>query len=850
MPRVTSITQRQLTVSSLSLPQVINTGLSFDSSVEIIAVQTDGKILVGGTFTTHSSTSQNRIVRFNADGIRDAGFTTGTGFNSSVLAIALQTDGKILLVGDFSLYNGVAQNRITRLNADGTRDTGFTTGSGFNGSVTTIALQTDGKILVGGIFTLIDGNVQSNFARLNANGTRDTGFTAGTGSSVNGDVDAIVVQTDGKILPAGKFTSYNGTTQNRITRLNADGTRDTGFVIGTGLTGDVETMALQTDGKILVGGWFTSYNGTTQNYITRLNADGTRDTGFVIGTGFNSRVYAIAVQSDGKILVGGNFTSYNGTTQNYITRLNADGTRDTGFVIGTGFNGVVYAIAVQPDGTISVGGSFSSYNGTTQNRITRLTSLGQIQFQTSPVPTYSQGAGGNNTNEGSALTITINTTNVNDGTVLRWRILDRPNDFAVNTDVFTITANSGTFSVTPTADESTEGSETFRVQVEKLAGTVILTTSNLTINDTSINSGAVAFQQGVDGVAVYQLTSTINTKYSGTPTIGGEATTVAFSPVGSKLAIGSTASPYIQVYSTDSGTLTIGSKYSDPAVAPADGTGITPSAAAIAFHPNNNAIAMVRFGGIDVWAWDPVTGFGTKYAYPSQSLFTGSNNTVTGVQWSPSGNDIAISHLGAPFISVYPWSAASGFGTKYTDPAHPAFKVSSAYNVVWHPSGNAIAFSHFGGTSVDSEFVQVWSWTSGTGFGTRYTPPAGVPGNQHGAVGYSVAWSPAGTEIVLGTGGFGDGSVVPRIHAWPWTNASGFGTKYANPATPLGNTNPGGIHFTKDLVNPTLIIGLQNISPWVATYAWSTSGFGVKLADPATPLVTYPGTRNSSIAVK
>ena len=799
MPRVTSITQRQLTVSSLSLPQVINTGLSFNSSVEIIAVQTDGKILVGGTFTTHSSTSQNRIVRFNADGIRDAGFTTGTGFNSSVLAIALQTDGKILLVGDFSLYNGAAQNRITRLNADGTRDTGFTTGLGFNGSVTTIALQTDGKILVGGIFTLYDGNVQSNFARLNANGTRDTGFTAGTGSSVNGDVDAIVVQTDGKILLAGKFTSYNGTTQNRITRLNADGTRDTGFVIGTGLTDQVETMALQTNGKILVGGWFTSYNGTTQNYITRLNADGTRDTGFVIGTGFN---------------------------------------------------GVVYAIAVQSDGTISAGGSFTSYNGTTQNYITRLTSSGQIQFQTSPVPTYSQGAGGNNTNEGSALTITINTTNVNDGTLLRWRILDRPNDFAVNTDVFTITANSGTFSVTPTADESTEGSETFRVQVEKLAGTVILTTGNLTINDTSINSGAVAFQQGVDGVAVYQLTSTINTKYSGTPTIGGEATTVAFSPVGSKLAIGSTASPYIQVYSTDSGTLTIGSKYSDPAVAPADGTGITPSAAAIAFHPNNNAIAMVRFGGIDVWVWDPVTGFGTKYAYPSQSLFTGSNNTVTGVQWSPSGNDIAISHLGAPFISVYPWSAASGFGTKYTDPAHPAFKVNSAYNVVWHPSGNAIAFSHFGGTSVDSEFVQVWSWTSGTGFGTRYTPPAGVPGNQHGAVGYSVAWSPAGTEIVLGTGGFGDGSVVPRIHAWPWTNASGFGTKYANPATPLGNTNPGGIHFTKDLVNPTLIIGLQNISPWVATYAWSTSGFGVKLADPATPLVTYPGTRNSSIAVK
>ena len=104
-----------------------------------------------------------------------------------------------------------------------------------------------------------------------------------------------------------------------------------------------------------------------------------------------------------------------------------------------------------------------------------------------PAVTYSQSASANNTNEASALTITIDTTNVSDGTVLRWRILDQPDDFVVNTGTVTITANSGAFSVTPTADQSTEGSETFRVQVEKLAGTVILTTDNITINDTSIN---------------------------------------------------------------------------------------------------------------------------------------------------------------------------------------------------------------------------------------------------------------------------------------------------------------------------------------------------------------------------
>ena len=860
MPRITSITQRQLTATASDqllykilsrLIFITGTGFEFNSTVNAITLQPDGKILVGGDFTTYNGVVQYRITRLNADGTRDTGFNSGAGFNSTVNAITLQPDGKILVGGAFTTYNGFTRGRITRLNADGTRDTSFGVGvsTGFNTSaVLSIVLQPDGKILAAGGFSGYNGVTQNYITRLNSDGTLDTGFDSGTGfGGPDPAARVITLQPDGKILVGGDFTTYNGVAQNRITRLNSDGTRDTGFDSGTGFSNPVRNIVLQPDGKILVGGVFSIYNGVTVNSIVRLNTDGTRDTGFSTeGTGFGNIIHAIALQSDGKILVGGEFTTYNGIFLNRIQRLNADGTRDTGFVIGTGFNNIVYTIVSQSDGNILVGGLFTSYNGNPRKAIARLTSSGSIQQETLPVATYSQGAGDNNINEGSALTVTISTTNVSAGTVLRWRILDRPDDFAVNTGLFTITANSGTFSVTPTADQSTEGSETFRVQVEKLSGTVLLTTGNLTINDTSVSPGAVAFQQGADGVSMYQLTSVISTKYSGTPTIGGETRTVAFSPVGNKLAIGSSASPYIQVYSTDSDALTIGSKYSDPAVAPADGTGLDPSAGAIAFHPNNNAIAMGRFGGIDVWAWDPVTGFGTKYAYPSQSLFTGANASVTGIQWSPSGADIAISHNGAPGISVYPWDPVTGFGTKYADPV----PTTIAFNVVWHPSGNAIAVSHIGGISVDSEFVQVWPWTSGTGFGTKYTAPTGVPGNQHGPTGYSVAWSPAGTEIVLGTGGFSDGSTVPRIHAWAWTNATGFGTKYANPVTPLGNTNPGGIHFTKGPGDPTLIIGLQNISPWVATYAWSSSGFGVKLADPATPLVTYPGNRNSGIAVK
>src|SRR6185369_14420460 len=119
-------------------------------------------------------------------------------------------------------------------------------------------------------------------------------------------------------------------TRNHIARLNSDGTLDSSFLVpGSGVNGDVGSLALQADGKTVIGGVFTSVNGTTRNGIARLNSDGTLDTSFLAaGSGTNSSVLAIAVQSDGKIVIGGFFTSVNGTTRNGAARLNVDGTLD------------------------------------------------------------------------------------------------------------------------------------------------------------------------------------------------------------------------------------------------------------------------------------------------------------------------------------------------------------------------------------------------------------------------------------------------------------------------------------------------------------------------------------------
>ncbi|HYY97436.1 MAG TPA: DUF4214 domain-containing protein, partial [Pyrinomonadaceae bacterium] len=134
----------------------------------------------------------------------------------------------------------------------------------------------------------------------------------------------------------------------------------------------VNAVALQSDGKVLVGGDFASFNGAARNRIVRLNADGSVDTSFDPGAGADSAVAEIVVQPDGKILVGGAFTHFGGAARNYFARLNADGSLDTSFDIGSGPNGFVSEVALEPDGDVLVGGFFSQFDGVAANRIARV----------------------------------------------------------------------------------------------------------------------------------------------------------------------------------------------------------------------------------------------------------------------------------------------------------------------------------------------------------------------------------------------------------------------------------------------------------------------------------------------
>jgi uncharacterized delta-60 repeat protein len=414
-----------------TLDTTFNPAPGADGQINAVAVQADGKIVIGGQFGSVNNVTHNNLARLNADGSLDTTFNPST--NLSVFGIALQADQRIAIVGDFTVVNGATRNRVAQLNPNGTLDTTFAPASGISDTAVAVAPQSDGKLLVGGGFTTVNGATHNFLARLNTDGSTDTAFnpTANTvvwavsilpdqrialggdftsvnstarghvaqlnpngtldttfapAQGANGLVRGLALQPDGKVVIGGSFSSVNNNARNCVARLNTNGSTDTTFAPAvTGGGGTVSAIAVQPDGKVVIGGTFTSVNGVTRTRVARLGADGSLDTSFNPGAGANNEVRTIVVQPDGKILIGGFFTTYNNNvSRNTIARLNADGSLDTSFNPGTGTNGVVHAIAVQADGGIIIAGEFTTYNNVARFCIARLSANGSLDTAYNP----------------------------------------------------------------------------------------------------------------------------------------------------------------------------------------------------------------------------------------------------------------------------------------------------------------------------------------------------------------------------------------------------------------------------------------------------------------------------------
>jgi len=452
-----------------SFDSTFNIGTGFNSTVEDLIILPSGKIICVGLFSNFNSNLSDGIASLNSDGSFDSTFNTGTGFSigffTSVDAISLQSDGKIICGGVFFDYNGNSCNNICRLNSDGSFDSTFNTGTGFNNQVLTIYTKADDKILVGGLFTQFDTNTITYYVQLNSDGSFDSIFNLSnvsssvysfnvdsngliyvggffnTFGSISTDGYAVLFQSgiennfidysllpvgnkytisitldnkiylsggngvsvrlindytynslsvnqkenissfdsptqfilnnNGKLLIGGDFANYGNINSAGLIQLNLNGTYDDTFNVGTGVTGTLYDCKKQSDGKLIVVGNFSSYDGNSCGFICRLNTDGSFDNTFITGTGFDLFTYTLDIQSDDKIIVGGVFGFYDGNVCDRICRLNSDGSFDNTFVTGTGFDDTVKTLQIYND-KIYIGGSFVVYDGNPCNKICRL----------------------------------------------------------------------------------------------------------------------------------------------------------------------------------------------------------------------------------------------------------------------------------------------------------------------------------------------------------------------------------------------------------------------------------------------------------------------------------------------
>jgi len=366
-----------------SIDPTFNPHFGSNDNVEHVYCQDNGQIIIMGAFNLPGIGSTVRFARLNSDGSPDMGFTTfdvGGG-----LAATIQPDGKIIYGGFYVNYQGIPKNNICRVNTDGSLDLTFNNLMSASGEVFDVITIANDSLLIGGSFGFYNGYSRGGIARLDKDGELDLNFDTGTGVD-GGIVYTIAQQTDGKVLIGGLYNSFNGIANEGVVRLNSDGSYDNTFAVSYGLNNQsVRTIAIQNDGKIIVGGTFTEYNGQSMpNMIVRLNTDGTLDPTFLSGLGFNGPVYSVKIQADEKIIVGGHFTSYNGSTINRLARLNTDGTLDPTFNTGTGPANAIIDLEIQADGKIVIGGVFTSYAGTTRNKLARVHTTGGLDISFAP----------------------------------------------------------------------------------------------------------------------------------------------------------------------------------------------------------------------------------------------------------------------------------------------------------------------------------------------------------------------------------------------------------------------------------------------------------------------------------
>ncbi|MCC6235833.1 MAG: immunoglobulin domain-containing protein, partial [Verrucomicrobiales bacterium] len=356
------------------------------SSLHAAAIAPSGRVLVGGSLSATNALGEpiTSIALLGPDGTLDPSFGV-PGIATRVTAITAAEDGTVVCAGlETNGLNAV----VRRLTATGALDA--TLDHVVNGTISpwiyTLARQADGRVLVGGVFQRVDGIPRTNLFRIHVDGTLDESFK--TNFTCGGGILALAQQPDGKILLGGYFTNVLGVARRGIARLNLDGSVDTTFNPGSGIQGMVRSIALQADGRVLLGGHFYSFNGVLRAGIARLNSNGTLDTSFNPGAGAElaardesiegPAIHAVVIQGDGRIVVGGEFATFDRVTRPNLARLEWNGALDETFDPGAGADGVVHSLNLDATGQLVVVGDFLSVDRQSRVGVARLLNDGTL----------------------------------------------------------------------------------------------------------------------------------------------------------------------------------------------------------------------------------------------------------------------------------------------------------------------------------------------------------------------------------------------------------------------------------------------------------------------------------------
>ncbi len=361
----------------------LNGGTAYD-----LAVQADGQVIVAGVFTRVGEMDQAGVARLGPDGGTDPTFATDVlagPLAGAVYAIALQPDEKIVIAGAFDTVDAEPRFGIARLQADGRLDASFDSGAGIVGDGTAVhdlTLLPDGGVAITGSFTAVGEAVRSGIAVLTTNGLPKIEFDPGPGLAPAGSAfgNMLAVQSDGQIIAVGQFTQAGDAARHCLARFLPDGSVDPAFSTTNSFlefAGEVRAVASLPGGGLLVGGDFDRVNGEWHRGLVRLAADGSLDPGFDAGLTGAATIDAIAVQPDGKPIIGGAFDSAGAAPCSNLARLQSDGAFDATFGDAQP-DAAVHALALLPDGSLLAGGDFALVSGTRRFCLVRLSTNGEV----------------------------------------------------------------------------------------------------------------------------------------------------------------------------------------------------------------------------------------------------------------------------------------------------------------------------------------------------------------------------------------------------------------------------------------------------------------------------------------